>query len=135
MWRALRELRKWDLAPLGAVLVVALLAGGFYLFIATGGGLTYQERVRAYFMSREGGGATSAQSRLIIVPDCRPTREVMQDQPVYSCVVVFGDQSYTACFAWDGDRLVAGSRKLAPLARGLCNDIFWDRKTRSIVSL
>jgi hypothetical protein len=129
---ALGELRKWDLAPLGAVLVVVLLAAGIYLTLATGGEKPYEEKVRAFFESSAGGKATHEQARLISVSDCRPRGDTIRNALLIWCSVSAGDQAaFVGCFAWDGDHLVGGG--VEPISG--CDALTWDRRTRSLISL
>jgi hypothetical protein len=127
----LRELRKWDLAPLGAVLVVVVLAGGFLATITLGGDKSYPDKVRAYFRSSEGGQATKDEARRIEVSTCQPTGEAVRNALVISCAVSFGSRTFTGCYAWDGDELVAGGNQ--PV--GNCLPILWDERTHSLLGV
>jgi hypothetical protein len=133
--RRLKELRKWNLAPLGAVLVVVLLAAGAVAFIATGGGPSAEEQIQKYFSSTAGGAAPSEQARLIEVDECHTTYRKVRDEFVDECSLVFRGEGYTGCFLWtdDGDRIVLGSRQLASLAPG-CDRLFWDASAGMLVT-
>jgi hypothetical protein len=132
--RRLKELRKWNLAPLGAVLAVVLLGAGAVAFIATGGGPSAEEQIQKYFSSTAGGGAPSEQARLIEVGECHPTHKKVRDEFVDECNLVFHGQGYTGCFLWndDGDGIVLGSRQLASLAPD-CDRLFWDKTSQTLV--
>jgi hypothetical protein len=127
----LTELRKWDLAPLGAILVVVLLAAGLYASVTLGGDKSKEAKVRAYFMSSEGGHATKEEARRIEVSTCQPTGDQVRGQLVISCAVSFGSRTFTACYAWDGDRLIAGGSQ--PVAT--CLPVLWDERTHSLVGV
>jgi hypothetical protein len=127
-WRALR---KWDLAPLGAVLVVVLLAAGLYATIALGGHKSDEEKVRAYFMSSEGGSATKDEARRIEVSTCLPTGAEVRNSIVISCAVTFGSLTFRGCYVWHGDKLIAGGSK--PI--GNCMPILWDERSHSLLGL
>ncbi len=60
--RRIRELRKWNLAPLGAVLAVVLIGAGVIAMLATGGEPSDQSLVRKYFASPAGGRAPAEQA-------------------------------------------------------------------------
>ena len=127
----MRALRKWDLAPLGAVLVVVLLAAGFWATLTLGGAKSDQEKVRAYFMSSEGGSATEEEARRLEVSTCQPTGQTVRNSLVISCAVSFGNQIFTGCYVWDGDKLIAGGSQ--PI--GTCMPIMWDKRTQSLLGL
>jgi hypothetical protein len=127
----LRELRKWDLAPLGAVLVVVILAGGLYASITLGGDKSYADKVRAYFMSSEGGHATKDEARRIEISTCQPTGDAVRNQLVISCAVSFRNQTFTGCYVWEGDELIAGGSH--PVSG--CMPILWDERTQSLLGL
>jgi hypothetical protein len=127
----LRELRKWDLAPLGAVLVVIVLTAGFFAILIAGHEKSYQDKVRAYFMSSEGGSATKAEARRIEVSTCQPTGDAVRNSMVISCAVSVGSQTFTGCYVWDGDKLIAGGSE--PV--GNCMPIVWDERTHSLLGL
>jgi hypothetical protein len=128
----LGELRKWNLAPLGAVLVVVVLGAGFLTMVATGGEPDPEELIRKYFASPAGGGASPEQARRISVSNCVGTGRTAYGEVEYRCTVVFGDKSYTACFAWNSKRVVAGSRELVSPPR--CTELRWSRVAGSLVS-
>jgi hypothetical protein len=127
----LRELRKWDLAPLGAVLVVVLLATGAYVTLISSAEKSYPDKVRAYFMSNEGGSATKSEARRIDVSICQPTGEAVRNELVISCAVSFRNRTFTGCYVWEGNKLIAGGSQ--PLAG--CEPILWDRRTHSLLGL
>ena len=129
----LAELRKWTLAPLGAVLAIALLAGGVVWMLATGGGPSAEEQVQKYFSSAAGGGAPSEQARLIEVEECHPTYRKVRDEFFDECSVIFGGQGFSGCFLWneDGDEIVLGSRQLATLDPD-CDRLFWDASANGL---
>ena len=129
--KARRELRKWDLAPIGAVLVVVLLAAGLFLALTSSGGRSNQDKVRAFFMSSEGGSATNADARRIEVSTCQPTGETVRSALVISCAVSHGAQTFRACYVWQGDKLIAGGNR--PI--GNCLPVLWDRRSRSLLGL
>ena len=128
---AFRALRKYDLAPLGAIVVVVILAAGIYVALTTNGEKSYPQKVRAYFMSSDGGSATKADARRIEVSTCQPTGDAVRNELLISCAVSVGNQSYTGCYAWDGDKLVAGGNH----AIAGCDPVLWDRRKHSLVSL
>lgn len=133
--RRLEELRKWNLAPLGAVLVVVLLGAGAVAFIATGGGPSVEKQIQRYFSSTAGGGARAEQARLIEVNGCHPTYNKVRDEFVDECSLVFRGEGYTGCFLWndEGDHIVLGSRQLASLVPG-CDRLFWDASAGMLVT-
>lgn len=127
----LTELRKWDLAPLGAVLIVALLAAGLYAMVTLGGGKSKEAKVRAYFMSSKGGHATKAEARRIEVSTCLPTGDEVRSQLVISCAVSFGSRTFTGCYVWDGDKLIAGGSQTVVN----CLPVLWDERTHSLLGV
>ena len=131
--RRLKELRRWNLAPLGAVLVVVLFGAGAVAFIATGGGLSAEKQIQNYFSSSAGGRAPAEQARRIEVSDCRRLDRVVRNEFVYECSVVFAGRGYTGCFALGEDRVVLGSRQLASLVPG-CDRLFWDQGADMLVT-
>ena len=108
--KRLRGLRKWTLAPLGAVLFVFLFGGGVVTSSET--------LIRKYFSSRAGGGATAEQARSIEVANCRQTTRIVRDEFVTECTVIWGDRRYRGCFTFNDDRVVLGRRQLASLVPG-----------------
>jgi hypothetical protein len=131
--RVIRELRAWTLAPLGLVLVVVLLVAGVVTMLATGGEPSDEALVRKYFASAAGGGAPEEQARRIEVNDCRRLNEIVRNEFVYECNVVFADHGYVGCFALDRRPVVLGSRQLASLVPG-CNRLFWDQAAAMLVT-
>ena len=131
---SLRALRTYDLAPLGAILVVVILAAGIYLTLTSNGEKSYQDKVRAYFMSSEGGSATKADARRIEVSTCQPTGDTVRNTLLISCAVSVGNQSFTGCYAWDGDKLVGGGNR-QPVVDYYCAPLLWDRRKHALVSL
>jgi hypothetical protein len=130
--RGLRELRKWDLAPLGAVLIVLALGVSVFVFIATGGSSDNEEAlVRSYFASPSGGGAPRDEVELMRVGDCQPTDNSVEGNVVLMCPVSYRGKRYEPCFAWSGDRVVAGSRDLGDLVG--CDRIVWSRGVKTLV--
>jgi hypothetical protein len=129
--KRLRELRKWTLAPLGAVLFVFLIGGGVVAMLATGGEPSSEAMIRKYFSSRAGGGATSEQARGIEVPNCRQTTRIVRNEFVNECTVIWGDRRYRGCFAFNDDRVVLGSRELGGTSG--CPRLLWDSTAESLV--
>jgi hypothetical protein len=131
-----RALRGYDLAPIGAILVVVILAAGIYLVLTNDGERSYPEKVRAYFMSSAGGSATKDEARRIEVSTCLPTGSEVGNALVISCSVSFGSQSLTSCYAWDGDKLIAGGNR-PPIADAYlgCEPVLWDRRRHALVGL
>jgi hypothetical protein len=127
----LRELRKWTLAPLGAVLAVVLLAAGVVTMLATGGEPGPEALIRKYFSSAAGGGATPEQARRIDVPNCQLTNRIVRNEFVNECTVIWGGRRYTGCFAFDDDRVVLGSRELGGTSG--CPRLVWDSTAESLV--
>jgi hypothetical protein len=130
--RHFRELRNWTFAPLGLVLVVVLLGAGVITMLATGGGPSPEELIRNYFASNSGGGATAEQARRIRVSNCAATTGTARGEIIYKCNVVFADQGYTGCFAWNSKRVVAGSRELGS-SHG-CTPLHWSRAVGSLMA-
>src|SRR5262245_40166248 len=97
--RQFRELRKWTFARLGLVLVVVLLGAGVITVLATGGEPSDASRVRKYFASAAGGGATAEQASRIEVRDCRRLNRIVQNEFVYECSVALAGQGHSGCFA------------------------------------
>jgi hypothetical protein len=131
--KRLRELRKWTLAPLGAVLFVFLSGALVVGMIASGGGPSSETLIRKYFTSRAGGGATPEQVRRIQVRDCRQTNRVVRKEFVTECTVIWSGRRYGGCFALSRDRVVLGSRQLASLDSG-CDRLFWDQGAGMLVT-
>jgi hypothetical protein len=129
--RGLRELRKWDLAPLGAVLVVCAGAALLFIVIATGGGPGNAALVRGYFASHAGGSAPRDQAKRISVGDCQATRDSVDDNVVWTCPVTFRGQTYHPCFAWAGGTVIKGSRELGN-DHG-CDRVVWSRAVGALV--
>jgi len=127
----LRELRKWDLAPLGAVLVVCVLGALAFVFIATGGSPGNEALVRNYFASPRGGGAPRAEVKLIRLGACQPTNNSVEDNIVFMCPVTYRGKTYQPCFAWSGHRIVAGSRELG--GEYGCDRLVWSRGVGTLV--
>jgi hypothetical protein len=129
-----QELRRWTLAPLGAVLAVVLLTGGVVWVLAAGGPPSAEKQVQKYFSSPAGGRAPSEQARHIEVDECHPVHKKVRGEFLDECSVVFRGQGYTGCFLWndDGDEIVLGSRQLATLAPG-CERLFWDASVEGLV--
>jgi hypothetical protein len=135
--RWIRELRKWNLAPLGAVLVVIILAAGAFAFVTTAGDkpTDYEGMIRAYFATKPGGRMPADQVRLITVTSCVPLdREARGGRTTYRCSLSFEDQGFVACFAFDQRRVAVGSVELGSPDLG-CDRVGWDAKERSLVSL
>jgi hypothetical protein len=130
--RWIRELRKWNLAPLGAVLVVVLLSAGVITMLATGGEQRDESLVRKYFASAAGGGAPAEQARRIEVNDCRRLDRIVRNEFVYECSIVFAGRDYSGCFALSDNRVVLGSRQLASLVPD-CDRLFWDKTSQTLV--
>ena len=128
----LRELRKWDLAPLGAVLVVIALAAVVVLALAFGRSPGSTALVRGYFASASGGGAPREQADLMQVSECQPTGEFVDDDVVFVCTVTFRKRIYQPCFAFEGDRVIAGSRELADVVSG-CERVVWSPVVKNLV--
>ena len=128
----LQELQKWTLAPVGAVLAVALLTGGIVWMLATGGDPSPEEVAREYFASPAGGGASRAQASRIRVSNCAALNRVAHGEVVYECNVVYANTGYTGCFAWNSKGIVAGSRELADIPG--CEPLFWDKTTGTLVA-
>lgn len=128
----LRDLRKWTLAPLGAVLFVFLLGAGVVAMLAAGGEPSSESLIRKYFSSQAGGGATPEQARQIEVPACRHTTRIVRNEFVSECTVIWGGRRYRGCFAFSGSRIVLGSRELASLVTD-CERLVWDPGTNSLV--
>jgi len=131
LWLRLREFRKWDLAPLGAVLVVVVLAALVILALASGRGPGKPALVRGYFASQAGGGAPREQADLMQVDGCQPTGDYVEEV-VFVCTVTFRGRIYHPCFAFAGDRVVAGSRELADRL-GACERVVWSRSLANLI--
>jgi hypothetical protein len=129
--KRLSELRKWTLAPLGAVLVVFLVGAGAVATLATGGEPSSETLVRKYFSSRAGGGATSEQARRIEVPECRLTTRIVRNEFVSECTVIWSSRRYRGCFVFNDDRVVIGSRELGGTPG--CPRLLWDSPAESLV--
>ena len=129
--QGIRELRKWDLAPLGAVLVVIALAVLFVVLIALGRGPGREALIRSYFASSRGGGAPREQAKLIRVADCQPTGDFVEDNIVRVCTVTFRGKIYHPCFAWSEGKVVAGSRDLGDLTG--CERVVWSPGVGTLV--
>jgi hypothetical protein len=127
----LRELRKWDLAPLGGVLVVVVLAALVILALAAGRGPGRPALVRSYFASEAGGGAPREQADLMQVDACQPTGEFVEEV-VFVCTVTFRKRIYHPCFAFAGDRVVFGSRELADQL-STCERVVWSRSLANLI--
>ncbi len=128
----LRELRKWDLAPLGAILAVVALAALVILAIAAGRGPGRTALVRDYFASSAGGSAPREQANLMQVSECQPTGDFVEEV-VFVCSVTFRSRTYQPCFAFAGDRITAGSRELADAAPSRCERVVWSDVVKNLV--
>jgi hypothetical protein len=132
--RQLQELRKWDLAPLGAVLVVVILAVLVILAIAAGRGPGRTALVRDYFASTAGGGAPRDQANLMQVSECQPTGDFVEEEVVFVCSVTFRNKTYQSCFAFAGDSIAAGSQELATAVPARCERVVWSSTVKDLVT-
>ena len=131
--RRLRELRKWDLGPIGAVLIVALfVVVGYAVLVAGGRGNDREDQIRSYYVSSRGGGAPSERAKLIHVRDCNrvgPPGEYF----VVKCALEYGGQTFSSCFEFENDRLVPDDRDTASDPE--CEkSAVWNRDADSLVS-
>jgi hypothetical protein len=132
----IRELRKWNLAPLGAVLVGALLFGGAFAFLLTARDdqPDMQRMVRAYYTTR-GGGAPPEKARLIDVSGCVPLDAEERGHTIYKCTVTFENEGLAACFTFDHGRVAVGSVELGDQNgefRLGCEYVGWDSSSKSL---
>lgn len=135
--RLIRELRKWDLAPLGAVLVAVLLMAGAFGFVVTARDKKpdRQKMIRTYFATKPGNRMPHDQLRLVFVSRCDPTNDWQyQGRPIYLCSLSFRDKAFTACFTFDQHGVVAGSVELAKPG-SVCYLVAWDENAKSLVIL
>jgi hypothetical protein len=111
LWRRLRE---YDLTPIGAVIVVALLGAGVVVLIFVSGGSGGDEAaVRAYY--RDAGAPADLVER-IEVAECALHNADRSGRPVYRCAIAIDAESHAPCFVFDEeDRIVAGGRELAAI--------------------
>jgi hypothetical protein len=158
--RLIRELRNWDIAPLGAVLVATVLGAGAFAFIVTAEHKPphsrFEATIRTYFETKRGPRVPHDQVRLIHVRSCTrfPYPDVilgvLQTQPIYKCSISFEDQRFAACFAINQGRVdpddrpapgrlddqpravVAGSAELKAPELG-CPLVGWNARSRSLV--
>jgi hypothetical protein len=133
----IRELRKWNLAPLGAVLVGALLFAGAFGFVLTARDdqPDMKRMVRAYYETR-GGGAPSDKAMLIDVSGCVPLDAENAGHTIYRCTVSFDNEAFAACFTFEHGRVAAGSVELGDQdASGLrlgCQYVAWNSNSKSL---
>ena len=137
--RFIRELRKWNLAPLGAVLVGSLLFAGAFGFVLTArdNQPDMQRMVRAYYATR-GGGARPDEARLIDVSRCVPLDVENQGHTIYRCMVSFENEGFAACFTFDHGLVAAGSVELGDpnlAERTGCQFVGWDSSSKSLDTL
>ena len=139
--RLIRELRKWDLAPLGAVLVATILGAGALAFIVTAQHKPphsrFEATIRTYFETKTSSRVPHDQIRRIHVRSCTrfPTdgsQNVLATQAIYKCSISLEDQRLVACFTFDQGRLVAGSEQLNAPELG-CTLVGWNARSRSLV--
>ena len=131
--RWIRDLRTWNLAPLGAVLALVLIGAGVITMLATGGERSDESMIRKYFSSAAGGRAPAEQAKRIEVNDCKRLNRIVRSEFVYECSVVLAGRGYTGCFALGEGRVVVGSRQLASLVPG-CDRLFWDASAEMLVT-
>lgn len=137
--RLIRELRKWNLAPLGAVLVVVLLMAAAFGFVATARDEKpdRQKMIRTYFATKPGNRMPHDQLRLVFVSRCDPPNGwdfEYRGRPIYVCSLSFKEQAFRACFTFDQHGVVAGSVELAKPGSG-CDPVSWDERAKSLVVL
>jgi hypothetical protein len=116
---------------LGAVLLVLLIGAGGVATLATGGEPSSETLDRNYFASRAGGGATPEQARGINVRTCRQTTQIVRNEFVSECTVIWGGRRFQGCFAFNDDRVVLGSRELGGTSG--CPRLLWDSAADSLV--
>jgi hypothetical protein len=128
-----RELRKWDLGPIGAVLLVALLVVvGYAVLVGGAQGDGQEKQIRSYYVSSPGGGAPPELAKLINVRDCDrvgPPGEYF----VVKCELEYGGQTFSSCFEFENDRLVTDDQDTATDPE--CEkSAVWSRDADSLVS-
>ncbi len=138
----IRELRRWDLAPLGAVLVAAILCAGAVAFVVTAqhnpSHSRFEATIRTYFETKTGAQVPHEQAQLIHVRSCTrfPYRDVilgvLQTQAIYKCSISFEHRGFVACFAFDQGHIVAGRAQLNRPELG-CPMVGWNASSRSLV--
>ena len=89
--RLIRELRKWNLAPLGAVLVVVILCAGAFAFVVTAhdNPTDFEGMIRSYFATKPGSRVPPDRIRMIEVPRCIPY--AYSGKTIYKCSISFED--------------------------------------------
>ena len=129
--RLIRELRKWNLAPLGAVLVVVILCAGAFAFVVTAhdNPTDFEGMIRSYFATKPGSRVPPDRIRMIEVPRCIPY--AYSGKTIYKCSISFEDQGFVECFTFDHDRVTSSfaDRKLG------CDLVGWDPSSKSLVVL
>jgi len=140
--RLIRELRKWNLAPLGAVLVAAILGAGAFAFVVTAQHKPphsrFEATIRTYFETKPSLRVPHDQVRLIHVPSCARFETgylspgVRPTQPIYKCSISFEDQRFVACFAIIQGRIATGSAQLKAPELG-CDLVGWNARSSSLV--
>lgn len=133
--RRLNELRKWSITPLGAVLLLALLAiiGFAALAASVGGNASQEERLRAYFVSPEGGGAPTDQAKLINVPECDRVGEPQVGYYVLRCTIEYRDDRLSSCFEFHEESIEAVP--VNTRARPGCEArVLWSRAENSLIA-
>jgi hypothetical protein len=129
----LGKLRKWDLTPIGAVLVVILLGGLTYLWFVTAGPPSTETLVRRYYASPRGGGVPKDVVRRINVTTCQATGQSVGDNLIFTCALTLDGETVQGCFALSEDKVVAGSAELGEEVG--CTRLVWGPRTRKFISM
>jgi hypothetical protein len=128
----LGKLRNWDLAPIGAVLVVVVLGGLTYLWFVTAGPPGNETLIRRYYASPRGGGVPKEVVRRIRVGSCQATGQSVGDTLIFTCVLELDGETSQGCFALAEDKIVAGSAQLGEEVG--CTRLVWGPRTRRFIS-
>jgi hypothetical protein len=127
----LGKLRNWDLAPIGAVLVVIVLGGLTYLWFVTAGPESNETLIRNYYASPRGGAVPKDVVLRIRVGTCQATGDSVGGDLVFICPLTLDGQTVQGCFALGADEIVSGSAQLGEEFG--CTRLVWGPRTRSLI--